>query len=90
MQTPDYYEMLANGIAAHLWEYGGEFSKTGLQPEAISESVLLAIFKSIPQFRDASQEVVDEFSEKLRDAIRNRMQLERNLETVRRQGLKPS
>ena len=89
-ETPDYYEMLAEGIARRLWEFGGEFSKTGLAPQEILESVLLALCKSLPQFRDADQRVTDEFSAKLGDAIRNRMLLEADLETVSRRGLRPS
>jgi hypothetical protein len=90
METPDYYELLAQGIAARLWEYGGELSRTGLEPEKILESVTVALFKSLPEFRDADQSVIEEFTSGLGDAIRNRMLLETDLETVRRQGLKPS
>jgi hypothetical protein len=90
MEAPDHYEILAQGIAARLWQFGGELSKTGLRPEKILESVTVALFKSLPEFRDADQSVIDEFTSGLGDAIRNRMLLETDLETVRRRGARPS
>lgn len=89
-ETPDYDELLAAGIAARLPEFGFELSHTGLAPEAILESVVIAMCKTIPQFKTAPQEIVNEFCAKLADAIRNRVTLETDLETVRRQGLRPS
>jgi hypothetical protein len=84
----DYYEILAEGIAARLFEFGGELSRTGLRPEKILESVTVALFKSMPEFRTASEEIVNEFTDKLGTAICDRMRIERGLETAR--GLKPS
>jgi hypothetical protein len=82
-------EALAESIAASLWEFNHSLSFTGLDPDQLLQCGVAAFAKMVPGFKDAPEEAIQDFADRLGVALCDRMWVEHDLEMLRRTGMRP-
>jgi hypothetical protein len=82
-------DAIAESVAASLCEFNHKLLYTGLDPDQILECVLRVCASKLRDFRDAPEAAIQDFTDRLGVAICDRMLMERDLEILRRTGMRP-
>jgi hypothetical protein len=83
-------DALAESIAASLWEFNHTLSFTGLDPDQLLQCGVAAFAKMVPGFKDAPEEAIQDFADRLGVALCDRMIIERDILLMQRRGVTPS
>jgi hypothetical protein len=85
-----YFDVLAESIAHSLCEFNHSLLFTGLGPDQLLECAMKTFLKKVPGFADASEDWIQDFTDRLGLAICDSMLMQGDLIILNRRGVKPS